>query len=569
MLKIGEVLDGKYKILNEIGRGGMSIVYMALNEKANKTWAVKEVRKDGKMNFNTVRQGLIAEIETLKRLKHPNLPSIVDVIEDDESFIIVMDYIEGRSLDKIIQENGAQPESIVVEWAKQLCDVFNYLHTLEPPIIYRDLKPANIMLKPDGNITLIDFGTAKNYEIDLGETTGIGTIGYAAPEQYIGSGLGRTDQRTDIFCLGMTLYHLLTNVDPCREVIYTKSIREVNPSLSHSLDNIIVKCTNDNPEERYQNCAELLYDLENYTNLEPLYKKKQKHKLQLFVGVALSSLIFLSMSGGFYYASTQQASADYQSLLFEANKSNDYDKKINLYKQCIDVVNMAGKKDAYLGLIQTFKDNDSALSVEESQTLITLINNNKESLLKDKQAYTEVCFETGKLVWYYYDYGNTENNQITKAKSAVEWFQDVMEYAPEDYENLGMAKVYANIGLFYRNITTNVVEASDRGKYKPLFEDLKSLMTKVAVDKEENEIVRLELVELMRTSLQQYATKLKIDKVSKNELVEMYDLVKEISQTIETTTDKTTAMKKEINALLPDTLNTINLAYETNDGGDQ
>ena len=120
MLEIGSLVDGKYKILSEIGHGGMSVVYMAINEKANKTWAVKEVRKDGKMDFNTVRQGLMAEIKTLKNLKHPNLPSIVDVIEDEDSFIIVMDYIEGRSLDKIIEENGAQPESFVVEWAKQL-----------------------------------------------------------------------------------------------------------------------------------------------------------------------------------------------------------------------------------------------------------------------------------------------------------------------------------------------------------------------------------------------------------------------------------------------------------------
>ena len=91
MLQVGSLVDGRYKILSEIGHGGMSVVYMAINEKANKTWAVKEVRKDGKLDFNTVRAGLMAEIETLKKLNHPNLPSIVDVIEDQDSFIIVMD----------------------------------------------------------------------------------------------------------------------------------------------------------------------------------------------------------------------------------------------------------------------------------------------------------------------------------------------------------------------------------------------------------------------------------------------------------------------------------------------
>ena len=137
MLQVGSLVDGRYKILSEIGHGGMSVVYMAINEKANKTWAVKEVRKDGKLDFNTVRAGLMAEIETLKKLNHPNLPSIVDVIEDQDSFIIVMDYIEGRSLDVILEETGAQSEDNVVEWAIQLCDVFGYLHSRTPPIIYR------------------------------------------------------------------------------------------------------------------------------------------------------------------------------------------------------------------------------------------------------------------------------------------------------------------------------------------------------------------------------------------------------------------------------------------------
>jgi serine/threonine protein kinase len=158
-LETGALLDGKYRILHEVGRGGMSIVYMAINEKANKTWAVKEVRKDGVLDFEAVRQGLIVETEMLKRLRHPNLPSIIDIIEDEDTLIIVMDYIEGVPLSKVLSEYGAQPQEYVIEWGKQLCDVLSYLHSQDPPIIYRDMKPSNVMLKPDGNLALIDFGT--------------------------------------------------------------------------------------------------------------------------------------------------------------------------------------------------------------------------------------------------------------------------------------------------------------------------------------------------------------------------------------------------------------------------
>lgn len=565
MLEIGSLVDDRYKILSEIGHGGMSVVYMAINEKANKTWAVKEIRKDGKMDFNTVRQGLMAEIDTLKKLKHDNLPSIIDVIEDDDSFIIVMDYIEGRSLDKIIEENGAQPESYVVEWAKQLCDVFGYLHSRTPAIIYRDMKPANVMLKPDGNIMVIDFGTAKNYEIDLGETTGIGTIGYAAPEQYIGSGLGRTDARTDIYCLGITMYHLLTNIDPCKNLISDKSIRAVNPALSHGLDEIIQKCTQYQPDDRYQSCAELMYDLENYEILEPLYKKKQKRKLATFFVTVIMSFLFVVAGFAFRLVAAQQATDNYEQMLFEASKTTDYDTKVEIYKDCIAIPDKAGEKDAYLGLIQTFKENDAIFSIDEGKTLEKLIKNNIVALEENPENYTEICFETGKLYWYYYDYA--DGSQISKAKCSIEWFEDVINNASEDFENLGMAKVYANIGIFYRDITTNVTEANDKGLYKPLFENFTELMNTVATDVNESEIVRLELIELTRGAIQQYATKFKVDGITQDELIRLYNLVENTVDSIETTTDKTNDMKSSIEFYLPDTKAAIDSAYETGKGG--
>ena len=567
MLEIGSLVDGKYKILSEIGHGGMSVVYMAINEKANKTWAVKEVRKDGKMDFNTVRQGLMAEIETLKKLKHPNLPSIIDVIEDDDSFIIVMDYIEGRSLDKIIEENGAQPEAYVVEWAKQLCDVFGYLHSRTPPIIYRDMKPANVMLKPDGNIMVIDFGTAKNYEIDLGETTGIGTIGYAAPEQYIGSGLGRTDARTDIYCLGITMYHLLTNIDPCKNLISDKSIRAVNPALSHGLDAIIQKCTQYQPADRYQSCAELMYDLENYEILEPLYKKKQKRKLGVFFLTILMAAIFAASGLVTNYMAAQKATDTYETKLYDASKSVNYDEKLELYKECIAIPNKAGEKDAYLGLIQAFKDNDDVFTQSEANLLTKYIKNNKAALQSNPDNYTEICFETGKLYWYYYQGENASSasDEFTGAIYAVEWFSDI----PEGYKDYGMASAYANIGSFYRNIARYVVEASDKGQYKPFFENMQKLLNTVALNENESEIVRLELLEMSRSALQQYATKFKGDGITQKQMQDMYTTISDTVNSIATSADKTEEKKNNTISLLDDTKNAIETAFGTSKGGNE
>ena len=239
MLEIGSLLDGKYKILNEIGHGGMSVVYLALNERANKTWAVKEVRKDGGNDTTVVSQGLVAETEMLKKLNHPNLPSIVDVIDKDDSFIIVMDYIEGNSLQHLLDVEGPQHPEKVITWAKQLCDVLGYLHSRKPPIIYRDMKPANVMLRPNGEVTLIDFGTAREYKDTRNEdTTWLGTRGYAAPEQF--GGRGQTDARTDIYTLGATMYHLITGYSPADTNFEVLPIGKFVPQLKGSgLEKII------------------------------------------------------------------------------------------------------------------------------------------------------------------------------------------------------------------------------------------------------------------------------------------------------------------------------------------
>lgn len=565
MLDIGSLVDGKYKILSKVGQGGMSVVYMAINEKANKTWAVKEVRKDGVLDFEAVKQGLVAETDILKKLSHPNLPSIIDVIDTDDSFIIIMDYVQGNSLNKALEEYGAQPQEYVIEWAKQLCDVLGYLHSRQPAIIYRDMKPANIMLKPDGNVTLIDFGTAREFkEKNLADTTCLGTVGYAAPEQF--GGMGQTDARTDIYCLGATLYHLVTGCNPSEPPYEIKPIREINPSLSGGLERIIQKCTQRNPEDRYQSAAELLYALEHYEEIDDKFRKKQKRKLGAFIATTAMALVFAIGGFALNLTASKMATDTYAVKMDDANQTNDYEEKIVLYQECIEIPDMAGKTDAYLALINAFKE-DNDFSVDEAKLLEKLIKNNREELKKDNDAYVNLCYETGTLFWYHYSYG--DGNSVTKAKSAIEWFQDVINNAPEDYEYYGMANAYANIGTFYRDITNDVTEAKDKGKYKPLFDNLNNLLDTVAVDENESEIVRLELLELSRSALHQYATKFKVDGVSKEDMDKMLQKVSDTVQKMETTVDMTTEKKNTTVSLLADTKATIDTAYGTSKEGDK
>lgn len=319
MLEIGSLLDGKYKILNKIGQGGMSVVYLAMNEKANKQWAIKEMRKEKNKNYEIMKQSLITETNLLKELKHPYLPSIADIIESDDTIIIVMDYVEGRPLSDILSEEGVIEEDKVADYAIQLCDVLDYLHSQKPPIIYRDLKPANIMLRPDGKITLIDFGTARKYNYDsVSDTTCLGTIGYAAPEQFAGETLRQTDARTDIYNLGATMYHLLTGVNPSEPPYELYPIRRWDESLSNGLEKIILRATRKDPDKRFNDCKEMSYALQHFRDLDDSYIATQKKKIFLFATSLILSFTFFSMAIVVNGMEKREISKVYNNYLSEA-----------------------------------------------------------------------------------------------------------------------------------------------------------------------------------------------------------------------------------------------------------
>lgn len=313
MLQIGDTINSSYKIIREIGRGGTSCVYLAENIRLHSYWAIKEVYKDVSTGDGIKSQMLIAESNLLTKLKHPGLPMIVDVMDTTQSCLIVMEYIDGVSLDKVLEKKGACSQDDVLKWALQLCDVLSYLHGQNPPIVYRDMKPANVMLRPDGSITLIDFGLARKFKPNSQhDTSYFGTHGYAAPEQY--SDTRQSDARTDIYSLGVTLYHLVTGDDPCVPPYGIGSICEVNPYLSQELDQIIKKCTQLEPEDRYQTAEQLKADLKavasgDYEGIRP--KKKNNWMWGLLAIPALIILVVCSI------------------IAINANEDSDSDKDVS------------------------------------------------------------------------------------------------------------------------------------------------------------------------------------------------------------------------------------------------
>lgn len=360
MTRVGTVLGGKYEILKKIGQGGMSIVYVAMDTRLNKQWAVKEIKQNPKQDTRTLLKGLQMEANILKMVDHPVLPRIVDIINYNGTVFVVMDYIEGRPLSEVLKLEGAQPQEKVIEWAKDLCSALDYLHSMNPPIIYRDMKPSNIMLKPDGKVKLIDFGTAKEFDVEsLADTTALGTRGYAAPEQFgdaRGRGIHKTDARTDIYSLGATLYHVLTGKNPSEPPYVIKPIRDWDPSLSSGLEKIINKCTMPNPEDRYQSCTELIYDLEHYEELDDAFKRSCLKKMRSFLICAGLTVTFAAVAIGGYIGNEREKKLNYDNLINEGYADvvqGDYEGAAGLYVDAITQVD-GSRNEAYLDLLDLY-----------------------------------------------------------------------------------------------------------------------------------------------------------------------------------------------------------------------
>ena len=559
MTAINKVIDDKYEILKMIGQGGMSKVYLAMDRRLNKQWAIKEVTKNDRDRNNVhVVQSAMAEANMLKRLDHPSLPRIVDIIEDSQKIYVVMDYVEGESLDKVLNLYGAQSQEQVIDWAKQLCGVLNYLHSSNPPIIYRDMKPANVVLQPSGNIKLLDFGIAREYKDQkIEDTVSLGTKGYAAPEQF--GGKGQTDVRTDIYCLGVTLYHLVTGRNPCEPPYELYPIRQWNPNLSGGFERIIQKCTQLNPVDRYQSCAELIYALERYETFDDAYRDRQKKKI--FVQSFLTAFAILFIGAGFFSLGLRAHTnnLDYDNLIQLAEKTTSEAEIERLYISAIEIKPSAA--DAFRGLVGAYKA-DAVFSVQEEENLTKVLRANLSGL-RESSDYADLAFEIGKLYWYYYDYGKSDatDNQITRMKSSIQWFEDALRFDSNNSDYRQMASIYRDIGMFNRDIVINVQEASDSGKYAPYFNNMVQLLEMIKSDPDENEIVLLEVYKLAIYSIENYARKFKADGITQTSIQETFENAKQGLVSVSVTSDKADALKATLVSRLETAQSAINNAY--------
>lgn len=270
---------GKYRIIRTLGQGGEGCVYLARDESLSRLVAVKRLwekeKSKGAEEAGKAGGRIRQEAAFLRDLRHPMLPVVYELFYE-EGWYLVMEYMEGISLHKYIKTCGPVGEEQGCLWAAALLDVLSYLHTRKPPVIYRDLKPDNIIVCRDGSLRLVDFGAAGFHS--FGESVDekmAYTEGFAAPEQRVTAGVrARADERSDIYAFGKTLYYLFTGADIGAAPYTTLSLSCYNPLLSAELDRLIRRCMEEEPAARYQVVSEIGRDLEKRGRRRVVGKKE-------------------------------------------------------------------------------------------------------------------------------------------------------------------------------------------------------------------------------------------------------------------------------------------------------
>ena len=337
----------QYEILRELGRGGTSVVYLVKDKADRRNYAMKVLRNDdGKQELSEKKADhLSAEAEVLKALcidepgnvsLHPGIPAYIECVCDGKGEFagFVMEYVEGRSLQKILEDGRAYTVREAVEAGLQLCGIMEQLHGQNPPMIFRDLKPANILVRPSGEFVLVDYGAVRKLRKSAGsDTMQLGTDGYAAPEQY--GGWEQSDERTDIYGIGAVLHHMITGRPPLDTGL--RPLREIlgAEGESRQLDEmakILLRCCMTAPSMRYSSCKELEKALRSVIRLRTRSRSRERG-WKWFVLLVNTAAVCLGLAIVLAASAAGAKTAEYCALIEKARKETDFEEKKEAYRR--------------------------------------------------------------------------------------------------------------------------------------------------------------------------------------------------------------------------------------------
>lgn len=545
-LREGDIVDGSWEVIKQIGQGGSGTVYLVRDIELNRLLALKEVPVRNTDQGKRQAKAVVAEVTLLKSLSHPSIPRILKMTHDEHSILIIMDYIEGYSLRSLIAKKNYIEEALIVKWGLALCDTLKYLHNRNPKVIYRDLKPHNVMLSNENHLFLMDFGISREVgpDFDYSKEDRVGTKGYAAPEMRAKNAW--FDERSDIYALGRTLYFLATRNSPSLEKLPNGQelpilpIRQYDASRSVGLEKIIEKATAYKPTDRYQSVEEMIYDLKNIDKMSEGYIRKIKRRAttiySLFGTLILG--LFLLGSGALY---SQMATTDaYNQAISKGKTSQDLDSLVSASKI------MPGEVEPYLEMVKIYRSNGHFTSEDEFQ-LLSALQSNLPSL-KGKEGAGDLLYQVGQLYWFYYP----QNGQT----KSVSWFEQAKDFGVSE-KNQHLLSIYLELGTFKKGILSSITDHSDNGMYRTYWNALNDLSTEMGDDSQ----LQLTYLQSVFDVIDSYSGGLKSDGLTLDELKVVFDKAVDLLNSYSGKTDAQMKAKTELQSRVETVRNKLNTTY--------
>ena len=519
-----ELIADRYRVIDIIGRGGTSKVFLVYDIRLKKRWALKEIRVD-ESSYEYIRESFFAETDALKTTNHVGVVNVIDAFTIDDKFYIVEDYINGVNLRDYVR-NGISKEIFLII-ILQICDILIYLHHLKNPIYHGDLKPENILIDKENKVSLIDFGISINH---LKRRSSLlkrsGTKGYMSFEKEV---FGLIDAKSDIYAFGMTLDYVL-NKNPIK--FKRKNIRNYKRIIKKSLDT-----------KGYRDVKELKKDILKT-------ETKNKRLLAVYVNIcALMGALFLvsfllvpeitvKIKESERRKYVKSLDEKYEDYLRKGDMVLKKEEKIKYYKEAINLDNT--KMGGYYKLLDLFKE-DENFDKEEEEEFIKIFFDNMNDI-ENERAYGGLCFEIGKLYWYYYenpevennaDIGDTKNPKDTEIikngintegiKLSYDWFLWAGNEKYKDESYYDKCIVYRDISDFYKNLIIYQKEESDVD-YLRYYKNLLALKGFLSTD---NEMIRLRIISIVVISFDNYYLLFKKEGVDGREILKILDELKE------------------------------------------
>lgn len=507
MAQIGDIIGGRYKILEEIGRGGMSIVYLAMDTELKSNWVLKEIQRSAsKSKYEKALQ----EARLMSEFKCRGIPMIVNILEYEGGQLayIVMEYIPGKSLQDIMISRGtAFSENFVIHAGIAIADILSYLHSSDPQVIHRDIKPANIIyVEKDKSFWLLDFGEAKLLrDNNIRDERRSGTPGFMAPEQESEKFGGRqvSNAKSDLFSLAATLFYMATGQISSKSPVsnHYYSIQDVDGKVSLTLSKIIAKGMEVNPEARYSDVEELKQELLKCTE-EAIKKRKAALKNIRRVALILGGSVLMLIGGiGFNIADKLQNDQSYEQLIMTAKtESGDINNKIDNALAAIDL--KPTQLEPY-DVLRNLYESDYQFTVDEEAKFQAVITPYKDTLKSD-EGYSDFAYQVGVMYLIYY----TESSE--SYIKAIDWFSSV----DNEYEDA--AEVYLRIGQFDRDITKKIDTGNESGEFQQQWESLNEALT--LASNQNNDLLLMTICKKTISAMDEYCLKFKKDGITKAEM---------------------------------------------------